>query len=125
MDKYQTDLWIMDGLFGACDDVCIWRDPCPIGWDMATDPSNLEKEWNHERYFINPPYSNPLPWVKKAIESHQKYGSIIVMLLKHDSSTQWYRLLHEARAHMMLIVGRLDHRTGKKAAFPSMMAVLY
>lgn len=73
--------------------------------------------------FVNPPYSDPLPWVLQGIKEHQK-GKVVVFLLKHDSSTRWYRALHEAGAHFLMVEGRLRHGTGKPANFPSVLAVL-
>jgi len=73
--------------------------------------------------FVNPPYSNPLPWILQGISENKK-GKTIVFLLKHDSSTKWYQALHEAGAHFMMIQGRLKHGTGKSASFPSVIAVL-
>lgn len=75
------------------------------------------------RVFVNPPYSDPLPWVLHGIKEHQK-GKTVVFLLKHDSSTKWYRALHEAGARFLMIEGRLRHGTGKPANFPSILAVL-
>jgi len=82
----------------------------------------LETSWGMKT-FVNPPYSNPLPWVEKAIEEHEA-GRTIVMLLKHDTSTRWYALLHEAGAKFLMVQGRLKHQTGRSAAFPSVLAVL-
>ena len=73
--------------------------------------------------FVNPPYSNPSAWVMKAIEEARN-GLPVVLLLKHDSSTEWFRLLHEAGARFIMINKRLKHRTGRSAAFPSVLAVL-
>ena len=111
-DDYYTDVWIKQ-LF------CGWYDPCPLDPNFLID--GLTMDWIGQ-VFVNPPYSNPLPWVKKAIEESKK-GSIIALLLKHDSSTEWYRLLHEAGWHMMMINGRLKHGTGKGAAFPSVLFI--
>ena len=125
-DKYSTDSWIMAGIFGNCDFDMNWWDPCPIEWNRDLHACSLAMEWEDEpNIFINPPYSNPKPWVEKAIETNKKYGATVVMLLKHDSSTRWYRLLHEAGAHILLFSERLKHNTGKACAFPSMLAVLY
>jgi len=45
---------------------------------------------NRSRYvWCNPPYSNPLPWVNKALES-QKDGLGVVMLLNNDMSITWF-----------------------------------
>lgn len=124
-DKYKTDKWIRamfpDG---------IWYDPCPIDWDASKDIDGLTMDWqlqchihNYLGTFVNPPYSNPLPWVKQAIETYENGGNV-VMLLKHDSSTEWYRLLHEAGARFLLVNKRLKYCTNTGAAFPSVLAVL-
>lgn len=117
-DKYETDSWIR-ALFPEH----IWFDPCPIDWNPNKHVSGLSIHWP-TRTFVNPPYSNPLPWVVKAIEVNQNNGYTVVLLLKHDSSTEWYRLLHEAGARFLMINKRLKHCTKSVAAFPSVLAVL-
>ena len=94
---------------------------------MAGVPGcGLEAEWSkyHDQIYINPPYSNPLPWVEKAIIERDLNPCVIVMLLKHDSSTQWWAKLHEAGARFLPIMGRLKHGTGTAAPFPSVLVVL-
>lgn len=113
-DNYKTDTWILR-LFGD------WFDPCPLDPDWAVD--GLKLNWM-DRTFVNPPYSNPKPWVEKAILVNQQEGYSIALLLKHDSSTEWYRLLHEAGAHILLVNGRLKHQTSTGAAFPSAIFIL-
>ena len=124
-DKYATDDWIRK-MYPAG----YWYDPCPIDWQPDTHEDGLLIEWCREVWydqylgaFVNPPYSNPLPWVKKAIKEAER-GITVVLLLKHDSSTEWYRLLHEAGANFVMIGKRLKHNTGRSAAFPSVLAVL-
>lgn len=125
-DSYATDDWIQ-ALFPlsiAPSDAIAnthWFDPCPLNDDPVND--GLAIQW-YTPTFVNPPYSNPLPWVKKAIYEHMVNGHTVVMLLKHDSSTQWYRLLHEAGARFLMIQGRLKYGTDRGAAFPSVLAVL-
>ena len=135
-DDYRTDQWILD-LFPN------FFDPCPYKGIHLKD-NGLHMSWNYADYdgvFVNPPYSNPKVWVEKAIlEQHKanKFSNCniypddyfqgsaltIVMLLKHDTSTEWYRLLHEAGAKFLLVNGRLKHQTAKACAFPSVLAVL-
>ena len=110
-DDYESDTWLLKITHG-------WYDPCPL-----YGSGGLLNTWNSKTY-VNPPYSNPLPWVKKAIHENKVNGFTIMMLLKHDSSTEWYRLLHEAGAHFLTITGRLAFQTGTKAPFPSLLAVL-
>lgn len=116
-DSHPTDKWLRD-MFLA------WFDPCPLNYDYspAKDVDGLKIDWKFHT-FVNPPYSDPLPWVRKAIREQAK-GCSVVLLLKHDSSTHWYKLLHEAGANILLINGRLSYGNVKPAAFPSMLAVL-
>ena len=112
-DNYATDEWIMK-LFAG------WHDPCPMASIPKTD--GLLIDWG-DKTFVNPPYSNPLPWVEKAIKESQK-GNMIVMLLKVDTSTKWFMKLQEAGAKFLFINGRLKYNTGKSANFPSMIVIL-
>lgn len=113
MDNYATDKTIM-ALF---DD---WLDPCPLNENPEID--GLAIEWANKT-FVNPPYSKPLPWVIKAIEESKK-GKTIVMLLRMDTSTKWFKNLQEAGATFLWINGRLRFNTGKPANFPSMLVIL-
>ncbi len=124
-DEYATPDWIKQGLFRG------WFDPCPLS-NGKVDQDGLNSVWLSERVFVNPPYSNPLPWVLKAITESRK-GKTVALLVKHDSSTVWWAKLHEAGAHFLPIIGRLQfvtlegRRKGRKAAapFPSVLAILY
>lgn len=112
-DSYHTDDWIKAMFDG-------WFDPCP--YDTAPTIDGLKLSWK-DKTFVNPPYSNPLPWCKKAI-TESNLGKTIVMLLKHDSSTKWYQLLHMAGANFMMVQGRLKYGTDQRASFPSVLVVL-
>lgn len=114
-DNYATDKRIMD-LFED------WFDPCPLDHNPPFLFDGLNTEWKDKTY-VNPPYSKPLPWVEKAIKESKK-GKTIVMLLRMDTSTKWFRLLQEAGAIFMWINGRLRFNTGKPAPFPSMLVIL-
>jgi hypothetical protein len=121
-DSYRTDEWIMDMFHN-------YYDPCPYNpsWNKHEYKDGLDLQtWptNGKQIFINPPYSNPKPWVIKAIEFNNKYAIPVVLLLKHDSSTEWFRLLHEAGANFMMINGRLKHNTNRSCAFPSVLVCL-
>ncbi len=111
-DNYKTDDWIME-LFGD------WFDPCPLNPTPETD--GLLIDWKNKT-FVNPPYSTPLKWVRKAIEENNK-GKTIVMLLRVDTSTTWFAELNQAKAKILWINGRLKHHTGKPANFPSMLVI--
>ena len=112
-DNYATDNRIME-LFND------WFDPCPL--NPNPDLNGLDIDWKDKTY-VNPPYSKPLPWVRKAIEENNK-GKLIVMLLRMDTSTKWFKELQEANAVFLWINGRLRFNNLKPANFPSMLVYL-
>ena len=117
-DSYATDKWLKT-IFST------WFDPCPLNehWEKIAGGNGLELEWK-DRTFVKPPNSNPKPWSQKAISEAER-GKNIAMLLKHDSSTEWYRILHEYNgSHFLLINERLKHETGTSCAFPSVLVII-
>lgn len=126
-DNYETDSWIqamfpISPSYAECgQDPALWFDPCPL--DPNWTRNGLECAWLN-RTFVNPPYSNPMPWIKKGIYLNETAGINVVFLLKHDSSTRWFALLQEAGAKFLMINGRLKYNTGRSANFPSVLAVL-
>ena len=114
-DNYATDITIMD-MFDN------WFDPCKLNNGVLRDFDGLGSDWK-DKTFVNPPYSKPIDWVKKAIEENKK-GKRIVMLLRMDTSTRWFKMLQESGAVFLWLNGRLRFNTGKPAPFPSMLAIL-
>jgi len=112
-DNYATDYRIME-LFEE------WFDPCPLNDKPIID--GLKIEWKDKTY-VNPPYSKPELWVDKAIEENKK-GKLIVMLLRMDTSTKWFKKLQENNAVFLWINGRLRFNNMKPANFPSMLVIL-
>ena len=112
-DNYETPKWIME-MFKD------WYDPCPINECFEAD--GLLTQWRDKTY-VNPPYSDPLPWVEKAIEESKK-GKLIVMLLNVDTSTKWYAKLTEAGAHFLWFAERLRFSELKASPRPSMLVIL-
>jgi len=63
---------------------------------ITEEENSLTKNW-HEMVnaegggwvWLNCPYSDPLPWVDKALET-QKQGTGVVMLLNNDTSVRWF-----------------------------------
>lgn len=122
MDSWATPEWIM-GLFGD------WLDPCPLNDNPIVN--GLNTDWENKTY-VNPPYSNPKPWVEKAIAESNK-GKTIAMLLKVDTSTQWFSLIQNCpHAHILWVNKRLkfrnpkgDNKESSPAGFPSMIVILH
>jgi hypothetical protein len=114
-DDYPTDTWIKI-LFDG------WFDPCSLSNGELRTFDGLGSSWKNKT-FVNPPYSNPLPWVEQAILESKK-GKTIVLLLKVNTSTKWFSLLQNNHAKFLWVNERLNYSTGKPAPFPSMIAIL-
>jgi hypothetical protein len=112
MDSYHTPNWILNIFNG-------WFDPCPYNPNPTID--GLKLDWKDKTY-CNPPYSNPKPWVVKAIEENKK-GKQIALLLKLDCSTEWFKLLTEADAHIFFINERVKFN-GKAPPFCNALFIL-
>ena len=54
--------------------------------------------------WCNPPYSKVMPWIELA-ERNQAKGVGTVLLLKNDSSTQWFKRCHESASRIIFVVG--------------------
>ena len=54
--------------------------------------------------FVNPPYSDPLPFVQRAAEL-RKAGYLVVMLLPADKSVGWYSVIQEHATEVIDITG--------------------
>jgi hypothetical protein len=109
-DNYATPEWLLD-VFNT------WFDPCPLNEDPEINGLNIN--WKNKTY-VNPPYSNPLPWVKKAIIEMQK-GNLIVMLLRSDTSTKYFQLCQQYGE--VIYFGRRIKFNGKTPYFASMLVI--
>ncbi|UKH11277.1 DNA N-6-adenine-methyltransferase [Actinobacillus pleuropneumoniae] len=61
------------------------------------------------RIFVNPPYSDPLPFVKRAAEL-KRAGHLVVMLLPADKSVEWYEVIQENASEVIDIIGYRDEK---------------
>ena len=111
-DNWSSPEWILDLFKG-------FYDPTPLNAKVDA----LEIEWK-DRTYCNPPYSNPKPFIEKAIEENKK-GKLIVMLLPVDTTTEWYLLLKNVQAHIILPNERLKFNgSNKPARWGCMIAIL-
>lgn len=84
-------------------DVCASSNNAKTKCYLSEEDDSLNKDWksivSRECQFadtpvigayVNPPYSNPWDWCKKAASEAEK-GLIVVGLLNDDRSTRWYQ----------------------------------
>lgn len=94
-------------------------DPCPLGGIALQD--GLSREWGTS-VFMNPPYSNPTPWVKKAYEESLR-GKLVVGLLRCDTSTKWFHNWVWHKAELVFVKNRLHFSERGPAPFASLIAI--
>ncbi|KMK51486.1 hypothetical protein RO21_06110 [[Actinobacillus] muris] len=78
----------------------------------------LKTDWGEATtVWINPPYSNPTPFIQRAIEQSKQAGHYVAMLLPADTSTRWFQLCQQNAREIWFITGGrinfLHNRTGK------------
>lgn len=107
-DEWRTPQWLFDELnqeFNFDIDLCATAENSKCNWycdDYLSDcvshivfnhsylgfPLNLIEEIDIKTCFMNPPYSNPKPFIEKAWEDSKHCR--IVCLVKCDPSTRWW-----------------------------------
>jgi hypothetical protein len=83
MDNWRTPPWLLEVIFPNGH----YYDPCgenPLG---LRDFEGLGSWPTDVPVFLNPPYSDPAPWLARAA----KHGGPIVCLVKSDHSTLWWQ----------------------------------
>lgn len=127
----SNDLWATPPeVFEALDkefcfgfDVCAEYETakCAEYWTIEDDA--LSKDWAEDAksripgagliemgaIWCNPPYSNPFPFIKKAVEA-QLNGRLVVMLLNHDMSCDWGRYLLPYVTEIRVLVASGDKK---------------
>ena len=111
-DKSPSPKWILN-MFKDYFDVC----PAKPTFDGLSIP------WEKFNY-CNPPYSNKVPWIKKAIQE-MRLGNTTVMLLPHVPEMAWYHDLLIPNAEILSFRGRLELDNGKHPRYASMLVVLH
>jgi site-specific DNA-methyltransferase (adenine-specific) len=104
-DSYATPPW----LYGALHhEFRFTLDPCPLNPTFhAADEDGLALDWDGHTVFVNPPYSNILPWVEKALTSK----ATTVLLVPVRSSQLWFHLLLQAKVEMRYFRKRIAFST--------------
>lgn len=116
---------VLDSEFHFTLDVCATHEnrKCTKYFNKSDD--GLEKNWDNENVWMNPPYGRPLgKWVKKASEA--RGGGVVVCLLPARTDTKYFHeyIYKNRRATIRFIKGRLKFGDSKNSApFPSMVVI--
>ena len=102
-DTWETPDYFFDPLneeFGFNLDVCAQAHNRKIPMFYSPELDGLQKPWAPMVCWMNPPYSRPDPWVEKAY-SESEQGATVVMLLRADPSTRWWRVFWDHEKHQL------------------------
>jgi hypothetical protein len=98
-DSWCTPKWLADMLGTFALDPCSNRRShvqaavrCMLDHDLPEQRDGLVFDWRDWSTFVNPPYSNPLPWALKLRDHDGPWCA----LLKLDPSTRWWAALMDA-----------------------------
>lgn len=94
-DLWATPWWIFryaEQYFGIKFDLdtCAMAHNAKVSKFITPELDTLKADWPGRFCWMNPPYSNPLPFVLRAIQQSVLHNKTVVMLLNVDSSTKWF-----------------------------------
>lgn len=94
--------------FGKFDlDPCCRPETAKAQTFYTPEQDGLSKSW-FGRVFLNPPYSKPAPWLRRAIEQTENGNcEIVVSLLPVRTDTRWFHELVKDKATLRFIQGRV------------------
>ena len=78
-------------------------DPCPLNPEWKVNGLGLN--WDGETVFVNPPWSDILPWVRKAYVSK---NCVTVFLWKSRTGTEWFHMLRNRGAEIRFFRERIQ-----------------
>ena len=108
-DEWATPLDVFQriaAIYGPFDlDACARIDTAKAPRYFTVDENGLTQPWTG-RVWVNPPYSNPRPWIEKAI-AESSIGAHVVMLLPGAVDTTWFHDLVLPNADVVFMRGRV------------------
>ena len=105
-------------------DPCATKDNAKCDKFYTKEDDGLNKSWDNERVFMNPPYGREIKyWIKKASEIK---NGLCVCLLPARTDTKYFHeyIYQKENVDIRFIKGRLKFGDGKNSApFPSMIVI--
>lgn len=91
---------------------------------ISEEEDSLSADWEFNGWcWLNPPYSDITPWVKKAWESTYQFGTKTCVLVPASTGSNWWRDWVEGKAYITYLNGRITF-TGHTAPYPKDLALL-
>lgn len=110
-DEWATPLDVFERIaaaYGPFDlDACCRPETAKARRYFTKDDDALTKRWTG-RVWVNPPYSDPRPWIEKAMSAAVSGdASRVVMLLPASTDTNWFHDLVLPFADVVFVKGRV------------------
>tara|TARA_R110000868_G_scaffold219871_2_gene470957 strand:- start:410 stop:895 length:486 start_codon:yes stop_codon:yes gene_type:complete len=108
-DLWQTPIKLFNKLnneFNFTHDVASSKENKLCNNFITLENDALSCEWGLSNW-CNPPYSNIMPWVNKAIIENKK-GKVVVMLVPSDTSVKWFKKAFDTCDDIRFISGRIS-----------------
>ena len=102
-------------------------DPCPLNPEFVPSlfPDGLKLDWTDKRVFVNPPWSDILPWVLKGLLSKAR---VVVYVVPARTDTEWFHCLKQHGAELRLFRKRVHFIRDGVSANPTdgtLVAIVY
>lgn len=86
-------------------DACAMPHNYKVSRFISPEQDTLITDWGSSEFvWMNPPYSNPLPFVERAIEMSEK--NFVAILLPSDTSTEWFSRCVECADSIIFATGK-------------------
>lgn len=94
---------------------------------FTPDDNGLEKSWQDERVFMNPPYGRDIGrWMHKAYTSARDDGALVVCLVPARTDTNWWHDYAMKASDIRFPKGRIKFESSDapaSAPFPSAIII--
>jgi len=126
-DEWPTPVGFFESLnkeFNFTLDPCATNENHKCGKYFTRADDGLSKNWGGEVVFMNPPYGREISaWMKKAYESCNQSGALVVCLVPARTDTKWWHD-YAMNGEIRFVRGRLKFGGHKNnAPFPSAVIV--
>lgn len=127
-DNWGTPQDFFDKLnaeFGFDLDVCATKENAKCSKYFTKGQDGLNQYWGANTCWMNPPYGREIKaWVRKACDTSNFQGVVVVALLPARTDTAWFWDYIQGKAEIRFIRGRLKFGGCKNSApFPSMVVI--
>jgi site-specific DNA-methyltransferase (adenine-specific) len=128
--EWRTPQWLFNSLnkrFNFTLDAAASKENALVSKYYTMEDSGLNKSWERERVFLNPPYGKDIKyWVEKA-KLEADLGAVVVALLPARTDTKWWHEFVQDKAFVYFMPGRVkfegDSTPKSGAPFPSCICV--